>query len=192
MDLYQFISSLVKSLAWPTFIVIVILILKKPIATILSSLTISAIKYKDFEANFGQKLNEMENKLETKELPQVKASGNNSEANVENQILKVAETSPAASITMSWSLVEQEIENVSDRFGLPPKNRYESPFMKVKPLVERNYMDKETFNILNDLRVMRNKVTHRHIKENELNYLDAKKYLNVSLTIIEILKGLEN
>lgn len=58
MDLLTFIATIVGSLVWPTSLLIVILVLRKPLAELLPD--VSKLKYKDLEVDFGKKLERIE------------------------------------------------------------------------------------------------------------------------------------
>jgi hypothetical protein len=62
--MFEFISSLIKSVAWPIVVLIIVLILKQPIIRILSSL--NKVTFNNLEMDFEKKLNEIESVLEDK------------------------------------------------------------------------------------------------------------------------------
>lgn len=95
-------SSIIKSLAWPGAAITMVILLKQPIVKILSNL--NKVTYNNLEMDFNNKLEEIETTLEDKQLPE----NYNQVNNIDKEILTVAKISPAASVTMSWSMVKRK------------------------------------------------------------------------------------
>ena len=115
MDLLTFVATIIGSLAWPVSLLIVILVLRKPLAELLPG--IRKLKYKDLEVDFGKELERIEAVMDTiedetkprRELP--------AEVQPEplpktrNELLgKLAELSPNAAILESWRNVERTLD----------------------------------------------------------------------------------
>lgn len=182
---FEFISTLVKSLAWPVVMLIITVILKKPIESILSNL--STVSYKDITMNFSKKLSEIESSLDTK-IPSSDASRLSSK---DKEIMKVAEISPEASISMSWTMLEQEISNTIKRLSISPDHPINnSPFRNVQLLFESELIDSETKQNIEEFRQLRNKATHGHHSTQGLSINQALQYHRLSKSIAEILKNI--
>ena len=54
MDWLQFLSSVVGSLAWPATVLALVVLLRAPVTRVL--LTLTRLKYKDLELDFGREL----------------------------------------------------------------------------------------------------------------------------------------
>ena len=65
MDWLQFLASIIGSLAWPLALVVIVLILRRQLVDILRRL--KRLKYGEAEAEFGEKLEEVEEDIA--ELP---------------------------------------------------------------------------------------------------------------------------
>jgi len=57
MDVYTFVSELVKALAWPATTVVLVLILRSPLVDLMRSLR--KVKYKELEFEFDRELTEL-------------------------------------------------------------------------------------------------------------------------------------
>lgn len=62
MDVLTFISELIKSLAWPVAIIILVILLRKPIVELIPLLR--RLKYKDLELEFSQEVTELKAEVE--------------------------------------------------------------------------------------------------------------------------------
>lgn len=187
MDILEFISSVIKSLVWPVSIFSIVFILREPLIKILSNL--NKITYNNLEMNFTNKLDEIETTLEDTQLPEANHQVVN---NKDKEIVSVAHISPAASITMSWSMVEKEIMSTVKRTAVsanyPP---YNSPLKNMQLLKDTGFIDLDTFNSLNKLRDLRNKAAHGHISDESLTYIEAIKYNDLSKKVIRILSNIQ-
>lgn len=185
MNKLEFISSIIKSFAWPGAVLTIVLLLRQPIIKILSN--INKVTYNNLEMDFTNKLEEIETTLEDKQLPEANFQLNNKD----KEITTVAEVSPAASITMSWSMVEKEIMNTVKRTAVSPDYPpYNSPFKNIQLLKDTGTIDLDTLNSLHELRELRNKAVHPHISDENLTYLEAIKYYDLSKKVIRILKSI--
>jgi uncharacterized protein YutE (UPF0331/DUF86 family) len=109
----------------------------------------------------------------------------------EEQIKQVAEISPSASITISWSMVEQEIQSTVQRLAISADYPLHNSALKnIAILKEERILDPETQTTLNELRNLRNKVVHSHFSDNKISYLDAIKYYELALKVVRILKNI--
>jgi hypothetical protein len=183
----EFVSSIIKSISWPTVVLTITILLRKPITKILSNL--NRFKYNNLEMDFAQKLEEMEANLETKEIPNNYPQSSNIKR--DKEIITVARISPAASITMAWSMVEQEIMSTIKRLSISPDYPlYNSPLKNINLLKDAGLIDFETEKTLNELRSIRNKAVHGHISDANITYLEAIQYYELSIKVTKLLKNL--
>lgn len=191
MNRLEFISSIVNTLAWPIIILIIILTLKKPISQLLLSL--SKFKYNNLEMDFGKELSKLEKTLEMKNAHKEYSdeSKNTEGAKKENEseILSIAETHPSAAIIVAWTMVEKEIVKTINRLAISPDYpSYNSALKNINTLKDNEYIDTATYELLNEFRHLRNKVSHAHSDGEQITYLEAVKYYELANKIIMILK----
>jgi len=67
MDWLTFISNTIKAISWPTAVIILVIILRRPLVRLL--LLLRRLKYKDLELDFGERLEELEDQAEKADLP---------------------------------------------------------------------------------------------------------------------------
>jgi hypothetical protein len=200
MDNLEFISSLINSLAWPSVIIITVLILRKTISQVM--LGVSKIQYNNFQMDFGKELAIIEstiNKTEAygisdkKQLKTEEAESNNiSKKNPEQQLKAIAEISPVAAIIMAWSLIENEIQSTILRLSISPDYPfYNSALKNVQLLKENSYIDKFIEQTLSQMRILRTKVLHENTSDGSITYAEAMEYCRISMKILQILKAIE-
>ncbi len=69
MNGFQFTAALVGSLAWPTVVVIIVVVLRKPLSQIFSSLTLNKLSYKDWQFDFGDKVAKLISSADKANIP---------------------------------------------------------------------------------------------------------------------------
>ena len=200
MDDLEFISSLINSLAWPSVIIITVLILRKTISQVM--LGVSKIKYNDLQVDFEKELAKIEytinqsqdysisdNRLLKTEKVEI---NNTSNKNLEQQLKEIAEISPVAAIIMAWSSIENEIQSTILRLSISPDYPfYNSALKNVQLLKENSYIDKFTEQTLTQMRILRNKVLHEDTSNEPVTYSEALEYCKISMKIVQILKTVE-
>lgn len=190
MTKLEFTSSVIESLAWPLVILTMAIILRKPIIKIFSNL--NKLTYNNLEMDFSQKLETIETQMEAKEITVDDIQTSNVDIIKKKDILTVAKISPAAAITMAWSMVEQEIISTIRRLSIspdyPPNN---SPLKNINLLVNAELIDNETRNILDELRKIRNKAVHGHVNNEYISYLEAEKYYELAIKAIKFLETIK-
>jgi hypothetical protein len=128
MDVLTFTTEVIKSIAWPALILIVIIIFRNPILKLIPLLT--RLKYKDFEIEFSSQVKELKSMAEII-LPDADKRTAYAKAAENMEIYKLAEASPRLAILKSWQILESEvnkiaIEEIKDEKGhvsgqIPPK-----------------------------------------------------------------------
>lgn len=188
MTKLEFVAAIIKSLAWPTVILTITIMLRSPIIKILSNL--NKVTYNNLEMDFAQKLEEIETNLETNESLDV--SLQSSEIKIDKEINTVAQISPSASIVMAWTMVEQEILSSIQRLAISPDYPlYNSPLKNINLLKDAGLLDSETQRSLHELRTLRNKAVHGQISDVNITYHEAIKYYELSIIVTNILKNLK-
>ncbi|SRR5260221_6368241 len=73
MNTFQLIASLVGSLTWPIVVVVIIVVLRKPLSQIFSSLTLNKLSYKDWQFDFGEKVAKLVSTADKANIPDVRS-----------------------------------------------------------------------------------------------------------------------
>lgn len=189
MDWKQFIAQIVSSMAWPALVIIILLIFKTELAKIVQRL--GRVKYKDLELEFDKvKLQAEElHKDMPEELPGPKSPVFTS---LEDQILDAVERTPSAAILLAWSGLETAMASAVSRLGISPDSpSYRSPMHNIEMLSKYGGLPKSHVSLLQEMRMLRNRVAHEKDALLSITQGQALSYANVATDMIHHLERLE-
>jgi len=157
MDILTFLAQIAAALGWPVAIIIIVLILRRPIASLIPLL--QRLKYKDLELEFGRRIEEIKAEV-AEELPhasEVKALPPAPDIS----IVQLARVSPRAAVLESWLSVEDTVVRLARKEVLPEAEEYHRLLpQRAIALLERSGKLKNVIPILKDLRGLRNQAAH--------------------------------
>lgn len=183
MDWKQFVIGLTSNLAWPCVAVIFLLMFKGELAKIVRR--IAHLKYKDLELNFEQ-IKQHAQELELSKDQEKPSLGSPVLSSLEDQILESVERAPSAAVLLAWSGVETAIAGVVGRLSLSPDSpSYRSPMHNIEMLQKNNRLSKSHYKLLQEMRILRNKIAHE--QEAMLN-ITEEQALNYANTAIDLIK----
>lgn len=184
MDDYSLIASLVASLAWPTVAVGALLVLRGPIRDLAAVL--GRIKYGDFEAEFGRRLEVVDALREDLEQTADRPAFSRAR-HIPGQSggqLQSFGGDPQAAILSAWARVERAARNVAARIGLPDAQA-RTPLGVVRALDSTHALPPEVLELFNELRALRNEAAHaqafRLSQERVLQFVAAADFLTRAL-----------
>jgi len=165
MDFLSFLANIIGSLSWPIMILIFILLLRKPLSDLIP--LIRTLKYKEFEIEFGRKLEELEAQADRAALPSISPTptveglkGLTPEAGYWEAIERLADVSPRAAIAEAWRRVEWALEDYFMKLGLERPPSYQGMVRAMRGLGEGSKLPLAAMNLFQELRVLRNKAVH--------------------------------
>lgn len=201
MSWLEFISSIIKSVAWPIIVLIAVLALRKPVSQLilkLAELKLKTVKYGEFEATFEDKLEDVESNVNP-EGESVNSSVNDSEdvsfKNTDLAFVNIAEEAPHLAVAMAWQELEYAITNILIELGV-----YESLFVGVrikrpptayqgiKYLNNNGYISDNFVKTFNDLHQLRRFAVHNH-HDHLITYDEAIRYRKVTKRLIKMLQA---
>ena len=189
MDWKQFVAQIVSSMAWPVLVIIILLIFKTELAKIVQRL--AHLKYKDLELEFDKvKLQAEElHKDMPEELPAPKSLVFTS---LESQVLDAVERAPSAAILLAWSGLETAMASAVARLGISPEPpSYRSPTHNIEMLSKYGGLPKSYVNLLQEMRILRNKVAHEKDAMLSITQDQASNYAKVAIDMIQHLEQLK-
>ena len=190
MTLFEFISSIISSLAWPAIVLIIVFILKNPLSKILISLT--KFRYKDLEMEFERLKSSAKDLPETIESKTIPESERIIYSSLEEQITDIAPRSPEGAILIAWSTIEAAVSSAVMRLAISPEPpSYRSVIHNIENLKKYTDIDNTVFAILDDLRVVRNQVAHARDGRYKVSVEQALSYGKTAEKIIKILQNLK-
>lgn len=198
MDTLTFVAEMTKGLAWPMVVFFLLFVFKKPLKDLVP--LIRKLKYGDFEAEFGQRLDEIE-KLEAEivEEPYHFKEGVAAEerplfsrrARVTEEkpiAFQLALVNPRSAILEAWLNVEVAAKRAAQRLNLVEKETV-SPIQIIRVLDRAKVLDVAQVAIFHDLKALRNQAAHSAemalSTDMALRYVDFAESLARSMNAID-------
>ncbi|ASK62453.1 hypothetical protein CFK37_09970 [Virgibacillus phasianinus] len=180
MNTLEFISSIIKSIAWPSVILAIIIILRKPLKKLLNN--INRITYSNVAIEFSKGLQAARQSLESvKTVFDLNVSGDKSFNKKENEIVEIANISPSASIAMSWSMVEDVINK-----QLPDVK--EAPIADISILKVQGIISSDMEAVLIKLKKLKDCAVNGTV-DGKLSYTQSIEYFEIAKTVQGIMGG---
>ena len=187
MDWKQFIAELVSSIVWPAVAVTFLFIFKNELVKIVRRL--ARLKYKDLELDF-EKVKQQAEELHLETAREIPAIESPILTSLEDQILDAAERTPSAAILLAWSGLETAIAAAVSRLAISPDSPpYRSPMHNIDMLFEHARLSKKHQKLLQEMRILRNKVAH---EQESMLSISQDQAMNYSVTAIELIKHFES
>ena len=189
MDWKQFISELISNLAWPTVTVVVLVMFRNELAKIVQRL--AHLKYKDLELDFDKVKQQAEelHKEVLAEDPPIKSPVFTS---LEDQMLDAVDSAPSAAILLAWSGLETAMASAVSRLAISPDSpSYRSPMHNIEMLSKYAGLSKSHVSLLNEMRMLRNKVAPERDSMLSITQDQASNYVNVSIDMIQHLENIK-
>lgn len=177
MDNLTFISRRIDSLAWPLSIALIIIVLRKEILNL--SKKVRRFQYKDMQIDFIEKMKFISKDAKTALPP------SNSDTNQERKNLdQLAELMPKGAILDAWIKVEAALKAAGKRNQYSEKGVPPSAFFSyvISGLKSRKKISRETFDIYNRLRTLRNEAVHS--EGTSIDEKTAKEYSDLCVRLI--------
>lgn len=171
MDGLTFLSEIIKALVWPTAVIILVTLLKKPIIELVPLM--KKLKYKELELEFSQEI--MALKAEAIETP-LELSEVKEFSVTTSKALELVPFSTRAAIMEAWIELETAAVEVASSFwnGSPTETMRNFPKL-AEYLHQCKVIDDKQLSIFQRLRQLRNKAAHA--EELHLSEEDAKTYI---------------
>ena len=186
MEILQFISAIVASLAWPGTILTIFFILKKPLKE--AVLSLAKVKYKDIEIEFDRlkKVGEhLPKPIKIKEIPQSERIFYSS---LEKQVHDIAPTSPESAILICWATLEVALSEAVARLGISTTQQSARSIQQnLASLKTYSKLDDNSFMTIHALRDLRNRIAHGSRADVE----QALTFGKITTKIIETLQNVE-
>ena len=194
MNKLQLIASIIDSLAWPIAAILLVLILRAQLRTLLGSLT--QFRYGNVEINFGHEVQKLGSKAKIaglhvpEDTPQTTQSIPDS-AQIIADAMRLASEFQVSAVILAWTAVEQELMQAVKRLAISPDYPpYNSPLKNIQLLYEQGYLDVDRRDLLDQMRDLRNAVTHPSRGITEISAGDAYEFIVLAKAITDRLKSL--
>ena len=184
MDVYTFLADLVKALAWPIVVIVIVFMLRKPLAGLIPLL--QRLKFKDLELEFGQKIERVRAEARS-ELP-IEHPSPGLPADAQDRILKLAEVSPRSAVIDAWRELEQRLIETANAIPEFRDSRRKSPLDAIHILEGSKRLSPRVASLIEDLRSLRNRAAHA--PEFALSSESAQEYLTAADQMVAVIQVL--
>ena len=178
MNWLDFFSNIVASLSWPIVALVAIFVFRDAIRKLLARLL--RLKGGGVEAEFEKALDRVEEAAERIEAP-IQKKLRVSEEPREAKYRKLCEASPSAAIGEAWREIELAAADIA-----PPEKGFRTPVGLVRFLKSEGLLDEISLVLLEDLRDMRNRMTHN--KSVTLSSEEAFSFCLVAMKIADLIR----
>jgi uncharacterized protein YutE (UPF0331/DUF86 family) len=163
VDWLQFIASLIKSLVWPTTLLILVVLFRVQVGKVLLRLT--RLKYKDLELDFGRELKQLEKEAKAIDIaPQPQKSiapTKRDSSQLLQEAVQLAPNFPEPAVAVAWQAVEDELMQAVMRLAISPDYPAHNSALKNAELLKaQDAIDQRTLELLNRMRILRNMAVH--------------------------------
>ena len=186
MDSLTFIAEIVKALAWPVAVCVLVFALRVQLAAVFKRL--ASVKHNDTEVRFSEEVDRAKEALDTKSATQASPGPAKPISDVESRILKLIEVSPSAGLVEAWTLLEGALRKKARELGLQPEQRGPVPLQRVLSTVrDAKKIDDEDMKLVLQMREWRNWSVH----SSEREYVDAATAWKFASMALQLMRELE-
>lgn len=181
MDVLTFTAEAIKALAWPTAVVLVALMVRKPVIELLPFLR--RLKYKEVELEFAKELAQIKSDITTNEPAISQRSPSLAASTSSNRLLNIASISTSAAILEAWSELEAASVAVASAFwAQSPGDTFKNHPRLGEYLLQCKVIDEKQLGVFNKLRELRNKAAHAI--DLNLGEEEARTYIELATSLI--------
>ena len=155
-----FVVQLLEAIAWPAVLVFAIALFRRPFMRLIP--TLRSARYKDFELQFGKRLDELGSQAAKAELPDPEARParmyeSPDESTLRDYIERLAPISPRVAIAEAWRHVELALRDAASRSGQPIPRHV---MTLSRQLESGGILPRDAASLVRDLRPLRNQAVH--------------------------------
>lgn len=185
MDGFTFTTEIVKAIAWPISVVILVFIVRKPIFDLIP--LIKKFKYKALELEFSQEMQSLKVVAEDAFVEHVGNKADNSKPSI---ALDLVSFSSRAAIIEAWIELEAAAIEVAGSFWNQDGKVVLRNYSKLGDYLHQSkVLDDKQLTIFNKLRELRNKSAH--IETLNLSENDARAYIEMASNLTRHIKNVK-
>lgn len=184
MSWLDFVASAINSLAWPAVVITAVILLRRPLTTLIPLLR--RVRYKELEVEFAREVQELREEAAAA-LPPLPA-GPPPRIPEEEALFKLVSVSPRAAVVEAWRLVEGAARRALEARGEPIESGrpLSGPQLK-RALMYRQILDDAARSLLDRLRMLRNQAVHA--EDLSVDEASAREYVELALALARRLRA---
>lgn len=180
-DLLEFITKIIGAIAWPLAILIIVILFRSELKKVFLSIT--KLRYKEFEAEFGKKAEEFENRAKSVTPHGEVLSSHKHKTSITDEFLdRLLVESPRIAVIEAFRMVEEAIRNTATFLNLGNSDNRGIRYT-IRELERQNYISRETKNLFYEMRSVRNDLSHAN--GIELAEADARRFVNAAFLLAD-------
>lgn len=157
MDTLTFIIELIRALAWPITVLIILLIIRRPVLTLIP--TLKRFRFQDLELDFNREVQALAQQVQT-QIPETRQV-TEVQHTLREELADLAKVSPRAAVLEAWVRLEQTaVETVKRHGHALSAQEARSPIQLGQTLETTGLLDDATSVIYQRLRILRNAAAH--------------------------------
>ncbi|MDO6442078.1 hypothetical protein [Marinobacter sp. 2_MG-2023] len=179
MEPLEFTAEVIKALAWPSAVVIAVVILRTEVANLLGRIT--KIKHKDSEIDLAQEVQAAANSAD-------KVLGNSAKVGLDSEqgrASRLAEDSPRGAILDAWLSVEEAMTGYEKRHGIEYATSHAPPHQRIQSIqwsdLDKSSLGQGVLQMLQKLRRIRNEAVHS--SDAEITSETAREYASLAARV---------
>jgi len=185
----QFLVQLAQVLAWPAVALVVVVLLRKPLSSLLPEL--SSFRWKDLEIEFERKIGKIVEQADGVLPPPERAEATRAAIKgpgaQTDRFTALAELSPSAAILDTWLDVEAAVRQAASRHAMT-QDQEVPPLQAIQALAKEGVLDPQTLAILDGLRHLKNIAAHA--PANAITVSQARELREIALRLAAKIKSL--
>ncbi|MCD6619456.1 hypothetical protein [Aeromonas veronii] len=184
MDGFTLTSEIIKAISWPSAVIAIVLLLRKPILELAPLM--KKLKFKELELEFSQEIQAL--KSEVSDVLPAKGIKRQLETHSTSKALDLVPYSTRAAILEAWIELEAAaVETASSFWNQPPSDVFRKDPKLGDYLHQCKVLDDKQLALYKKLRQLRNKSAHA--EELNLNENDAREYIEMAGSLARHIKS---
>ncbi|GLW92877.1 hypothetical protein [Actinokineospora globicatena] len=180
MGVLEFVAQIIGALAWPTFALVIILVVRKPLVAMLKDVALRRLKVGPFEAEWERVTADVKDQIGAQ--PPV---GEDAPHALEIELSSEVAVAPAVAVLEAFSLIEREIRDILTAAGITDVRG--GAVVLAREALRRELISRESVSSVKGLSVLRNLVAHGSARE--VSSAQAAEYVALADAVLFALRG---
>ncbi len=174
------VTGIVSGLSWPLAVVAIVVILRKPLSSLVGNA--SRLRYRNLEVEFRDQLKQVD-----RGTVKALSAPSDSETLIANRqvsidLYRLAKDAPNVAVSEAWKEVEQSAMVLIHSRGESLDYNTDTPYKLIQEfLVQKNVIDEPSGRLFAQLRQMRNKAVHA--RGYEVTEDQAREYVDLAIQL---------
>jgi uncharacterized protein YutE (UPF0331/DUF86 family) len=175
MDKYTFISEMTKALAWPATLIVALLLLRKPLVSLIPFMR--KLKFKELEMEFSEQIQALKSEAEIDETSEI-----------DTPAMNILSFSTRAAVLEAWMELENVAVSLAASFWSTSNTSPFKSYAKLGHYLHQcGVLNDTQLKSFDELHKLRNQLVHT--EEVELTENDAKAYIMVAANLVKQIKA---